>query len=68
MGISSGNVGYCHKIGSSRGILIGWRDHEVISVDCEHETCGYADRCKLYQQNPVGYIKVFPMSRTSEKP
>lgn len=68
MGLSSGNIGYCHEKGSPRAVLIEWNGHEVISVDCEHETCGYADRCKLYQQYPVGCIQTFKMSLTSEKP
>lgn len=68
MGTNSGNIGYCHKVGSTHAVLIEWDGNKVISVDCEHETCGYADRCKLYQQYPVGYVQSPKMSLTSENP
>lgn len=50
----SGGIGYCEHIHDSRGILIQWSKNTVVAVDCEHETCGFADFCKLYQRHPIG--------------
>lgn len=52
---SNGNVGYCEYLEHTRGITINWHNNIVSSVECEHELCGYADSCPLYQQLPVGY-------------
>lgn len=65
--LCSGDVGFCHYTEQPRGLIITWdSDNRVISVDCEHNLCGYADRCELYQAHPVGYTQSFPISRTSQ--
>ncbi len=61
--LSSGDVGYCEYLRTTRGIIINWSEHTVLSVECEHEFCGYAQHCKLYQHHPVGYTQTFPLSK-----
>lgn len=58
--MNSGDIGYCEYEGHSTGMILTWDDHTVIDVDCQHKICGYADRCKLYQKHPVGFVQTFP--------
>ena len=57
---SSGNIGFCRYKNQNIGLIINWTNHTVESVDCEHNTCGYAETCELYQKYPVGYTEKFP--------
>lgn len=59
---SSGDIGYCQLLGHSTGIILTWdNDNNVISVDCNHETCGYSQSCELYQKRPVGFHQTYPI-------
>lgn len=51
----SGDVGFCQAAGHTSAITRKWKDGIVISVDCNHETCGFADECEMYQHKPIGY-------------
>ena len=62
MVLSSGDVGYCEKLGKPIGIVISCNDNTVIDLDCDHKTCGYTQICKLYQRHPVGFRQVDPLS------
>ncbi len=58
---SSGNIGFCKLVGHTSSIIIEWDDsNTVIGVDCDHEHCGYATSCELYQRCPVGFRRDFP--------
>ena len=56
----SGDVGYCNRLGHSIGVLIGWENNTVVSLDCQHETCGYSQVCDLYKRHPIGFTKEYP--------
>lgn len=51
----SGDVGLCRAVGHTSALIRTWVDDTVVSVDCDHKTCGYADSCEMYQHYPVGY-------------
>ena len=58
----SGDTGYCELIGHTRGILLTWDDDwNVISIDCEHDSCPYSKQCELYNRRPVGFHQSFPL-------
>jgi len=68
MRTNSGDTGFCHYAGHSGSVLLTWDGNTVISVKCgfgSHETCGYADKCELYQRHPVGYVQTFPVKNSS---
>jgi hypothetical protein len=56
---SSGDVGFCRHKNKMIGLIINWNGHTVESVECEHDTCGFAQICKLYQRHPVGHTEEF---------
>lgn len=65
---SSGDVGFCPYIGHSCGIILNWDDNTVVSVECscgDHETCGHANECELYQRRPVGFVQEYPLKKKS---
>ena len=60
---SSGDTGLCPHVGHSGSIILNWDDNTVVSVECgfgNHETCGYANKCELYQRRPVGFVQTYP--------
>lgn len=62
----TGDIGPCPYVGHTGCMIITWEDNTVISVDCaggDHETCGYADRCELYQRHPVGFVQTYPLKK-----
>ncbi len=62
---SSGDTGFCPYAGHSGSVILTWNDNMVISVECSfgnHETCGYANKCELYQRRPVGYVQTYPQT------
>lgn len=59
-----GDFGYCKLLGHNFGLLRTFEDNTVVSVDCgaygcDHELCGHADVCEVYQRAPVGYHFIF---------
>lgn len=64
--LNSGDVGFCEHDGHTIGMLLTWDDNTVLDVDCQYKTCGFADRCELYQRHPVGFKKIYPLSKGSE--
>lgn len=66
--MSSGDTGFCPYIGHSGSVLLTWNNNMVVSVECSfgnHETCGYSDRCELYQRHPVGFVQTYPLKDKS---
>lgn len=53
----SGDAGYCHYKKAGRGITVEWFGDTVISVDCEHDFCGYSDMCAVYKRHPIGFVR-----------
>ena len=65
---SSGDTGFCPYVGHSGSIILNWDDDIVVSVECgfgNHETCGYANKCELYQRRPVGFVQTYPLKDKS---
>ena len=65
---SSGDTGFCLYTNQPTGIILNWDDDTVTSVDCgsgNHQTCGYADQCELYQRRPVGFVQTYPLKGKS---
>ncbi|MCM1039818.1 MAG: hypothetical protein NC434_10890 [Ruminococcus sp.] len=65
---TSNNLGFCPYAGHSGSIQLTWVDNTVISAECafgNHETCGYADECRLYQRQPVGSVQTYPLKNKS---
>ncbi len=60
---TSGDIGFCPYAGHSGSVILIWGDNKVASVECSfgnHESCGYADNCELYQRKPVGFTQSRP--------
>lgn len=58
--LSSGDIGFCEHAGHSGSVLITWDGDQVVKVECgfgNHETCGCADTCELYQRAPISFTK-----------
>ncbi len=55
--LASGDAGFCSFLHHAIGVVITWDGEKVTAVDCQHEVCGMADRCELYQRHPVGFIR-----------
>lgn len=64
----TGAVGFCHYKGHSIGLLLTWEGNKVVAVSCDYQACGYAARCELYKQRPVGFVQTVPSSRGSTNP
>lgn len=65
----SGDLGFCPYVGHSGSVNLTWKDNTVIAVECgfgNHETCGYADKCELYQRRPVGFVQTYPQKDKSD--
>lgn len=61
---SSGDIGFCPYVGHSGSIMLNWDDDTVVSVECgfgNHETCGYASKCELYQRRPSWICSNIPI-------
>lgn len=56
--LSNGDVGFCEFAHHSIGIVVTWDGDRVVAVDCEHEICGLAEHCALYQKHPVWFTLV----------
>lgn len=62
----SGDGGYCHYTRNGRGVQVEWFGATVVAVHCEHDICGYKDRCEMYKRHPVGYVEAFPNAPAKE--
>lgn len=60
MPVCSSNIGFCPYLGHTSAVIQTWDGDAVVSVECagpgaDHNTCGYAQVCDLYQHRPVGF-------------
>lgn len=70
MAVNSGDLGFCPYVGHSGAVTLTWEGDSVTKVECafgDHKTCGYSDRCELYQRHPVGYVQTFPNDQREHK-
>lgn len=64
----SADFGICPYVGHSGSVNLTWDGNTVIAVECSFgnpKTCGYADKCELYQRRPVGFVQTYPLKDKS---